>query len=185
MIKKYHAWKTTHPNLPILYGEDLAAKHSLEYSISECDTYYLFAARTVEYSNNNIIKDIFHNWKTIESLSNDLSIPLVPVIFKGKFTSIDEITKFFRNERMKPSAYGIEREGFVMRTIDDFNGSDFSLNVCKFVRANHIRTDKHWTKNWNWNKFIVSNIYRLLVFHVFKFLLRRERNLTCSCIYFV
>lgn len=31
---------------------------------------------------------------------------------------------------------------------EKFSRDDFHLNVCKFVRPNHVQTDKHWRKNW-------------------------------------
>lgn len=35
-----------------------------------------------------------------------------------------------------------------MRIADEFYTEDFPKYVCKFVRANHVQTDEHWTKNW-------------------------------------
>ena len=35
-------------------------------------------------------------------------------------------------------------EGFVVRNIEQFHYQDFSQNVAKWVRSNHIQTDAHW-----------------------------------------
>ena len=45
-----------------------------------------------------------------------------------------------------------EVEGFVVRNVDSFAYEDFSKNVAKYVRKNHVQTDEHWTKNWQPNK---------------------------------
>ena len=44
-----------------------------------------------------------------------------------------------------------EVEGFVVRNIDSFKYEDFSKNVGKYVRANHVQTNQHWTENWKPN----------------------------------
>ena len=48
----------------------------------------------------------------------------------------------------EPSTFGDTKEGVVIRKTSSFNNEDFSKNVCKYVRANHVQTDEHWTKNW-------------------------------------
>ena len=143
-VKKYHAWKTT--GLPIVmtvYGEDLAALHSIKYHIPMDETYKVFAVRE-----NNI----FLPWTGVVDVADQLGIQTVPVIFSGEFKSVEEITKFFDLEIKKPSAFGQEREGFVMRIPDSFPADEFSTNVCKYVRKNHVQTDEHWTRNWVWNE---------------------------------
>lgn len=35
-------------------------------------------------------------------------------------------------------------EGFVVRKIEQFHYQDFSQNVAKWVRSNHVQTDEHW-----------------------------------------
>jgi hypothetical protein len=44
--------------------------------------------------------------------------------------------------------YGDTREGVVIRNAGEFPVDEFSNNVCKWVRPNHVQTDEHWTKNW-------------------------------------
>ena len=38
----------------------------------------------------------------------------------------------------------INKEGFVIRNINEFSYDDFSDNVAKWVRAMHVNTDQHW-----------------------------------------
>jgi hypothetical protein len=39
---------------------------------------------------------------------------------------------------------GKEHEGYVVRNADGFDYKDFSTNVAKYVRKNHVQTDTHW-----------------------------------------
>ena len=49
----------------------------------------------------------------------------------------------------EPSTFGKEKEGCVIRKANSFTDEQgFENNVCKYVRANHVQTDEHWTKNW-------------------------------------
>jgi len=148
MVRKNHAWKVDRDTEWLtLFGEDIAARHSISYTIPMDETFYLFAARiSVEQ-----VDDIFCSWDGVESYAKHYDLPTVPVIFKGSFSKIKDITEFFIEERKKHSAFGPEKEGFVMRTADSFPANDFSQNVAKFVRAKHVQTDEHWTRNWQWN----------------------------------
>ena len=112
--------------------------------MKENETYRLFAVR--EYLDNT--KDIFHSWNIVEHEAEILHVKTAPVIFKGVWFELEGITKFFEHFLNEGSALGGECEGFVMRIADRFNAEDFSTNVCKYVRANHVQTDEHWRKNW-------------------------------------
>ena len=39
-------------------------------------------------------------------------------------------------------------EGVVVRSAGLFHSDDFSKNVMKFVRKDHVQTDTHWQRNW-------------------------------------
>ena len=127
-----------------MYGEDIYGVHSIEYHpVEEQDTFRLFASRlTVDE------RDIFSSWTGVEKYAENYKMNTVPVVFRGTFKTLDEITEFFTEERKKPSAIGPEAEGFVMRFEETFEAVDFPKAVCKFVRANHVQTDEHWTRNW-------------------------------------
>lgn len=143
MVRKYHAWKTVGLTDLTFYGEDIAARHSLPYSVSRDQTYYVFAALGVD--------GVWRSWDDLTVLSHRYDLAMVPQLFRGKFNSTNEITKWFTGHLKEPSTYGVEREGFVMRIADAFRNEDFFESVCKFVRPNHVTTDQHWTKNWQWN----------------------------------
>jgi hypothetical protein len=141
MVKKHHGWKFLHQdhNLTI-YGEDIYGIHSIEYEpVQEDQTFRVFAVRDLDY---------FMSWNAVDDIAKQYSMLTVPVLFRGVFYSIEDITKFFREELPKPSKLGGQREGFVMRTELGFDSESFSDMVCKYVRPNHVQTDQHWTRNW-------------------------------------
>ena len=72
----------------------------------------------------------------------------VNVIYYGKYDK-DLILSAFEKYKQKQNR---EVEGFVVRNEDSFAYEDFSKNVAKYVRKNHVQTDEHWTKNWQPNK---------------------------------
>lgn len=39
-------------------------------------------------------------------------------------------------------------EGIVSRNHDAFSVADFSHNVFKYVRKNHVKTTVHWKRHW-------------------------------------
>ena len=41
-----------------------------------------------------------------------------------------------------------------MRITDSFALDYFPHYVCKYVRANHVQTNEHWTKNWKQAKLL-------------------------------
>lgn len=145
MVRKHHAWKTLGEDpRRVFYGEDLFGVHSIEYeAMPESQTFRLFAVRWVDGDH-----DVFLHWGSVAADSLNIDVPMVPVLFRGTFNSVDDITKWFREHLSKPSSLGDEREGFVMRVAEGFPTADFALNVTKYVRPNHVQTDEHWTRNW-------------------------------------
>ena len=154
MVRKHHAYKSlADQGFRAYYGEDLYGIHSIEYdAIDEDKTFYLFACREfgdgLEKSLGLEPTDWFAAWDIVEQEAQLISVPTVPVVFKGTFSSTDEITEFFREQRKLPSALGPEAEGFVMRDAERFGGKWFAEHVCKYVRPHHVQTDEHWRKNW-------------------------------------
>jgi hypothetical protein len=141
MVKKHHAWKTTDvdPNISI-YGEDLYGIHSIVYDpLKEDETYRVFNIRE---------QDVWMGLDQREAFARSLGFLTVPLLFRGTFTSVKEITKWFESHINQPSALGPQREGFVMQLTEPFHTDDFSKSVAKYVRKGHVQTDQHWTRNW-------------------------------------
>lgn len=125
-----------------LFGENMEGVHSIEYSNLK-SYFYLFGVR-----DNNI----WIPWQSVEEYSYLLDLELVPVLFKGKVNTEKELKDLVNDLVSKPSELGGEREGIVVRNSGLFHNDDFADNVMKWVRANHVTTDEHWTRNWKKSK---------------------------------
>ncbi len=121
-----------------IFGENLEGIHSIEYS-DLTSYFYIFGVR-----DNNI----WIPWSAVEEYSYLLDIPTVPVLFKGVLNTEKELRDLVEDLVSKPSELGGLREGIVIRSADMFHNDDFSGNLMKWVRRNHVSTDVHWTRNW-------------------------------------
>jgi len=142
MVKKHHAYKTLDSEFTpySFYGEDIYGIHSIKYNpVKEDETYLLFAVKNAT---------IFMSWEQVEYFAKRLEVRTVPVVHKGIFKSVDEITNFFESTIDKGSKLGPISEGFVMRTDGAIQDKEFTMKVCKYVRRNHVQTDQHWKRNW-------------------------------------
>lgn len=129
-IKSFHAsikWKI--PNYYKLSGENVAAKHSIEYKDLE-SYFFLFSV----WHGLNCL-----SWNETLEWSKKLDICTVPVIYEGKFDKY-----LIHNEFINYNHSNNEKEGYVVRNKDDFDLSDFKLNCFKYVRKYHIKTSKFW-----------------------------------------
>lgn len=127
-VKQFHS--TIAYNIPEgfrIYGENLYAKHSIEYT--DLDTYF--------YG--------FNMWERMTCLSWDdtleyfelIGITPVPVLYRGIYDPkaiqaiIDKLDL-------------TKNEGVVLRKANSFSYAEFRNSVCKWVRAGHVQTNKHW-----------------------------------------
>lgn len=132
----------------IVCGENLFAIHSIEYSNLQ-DFFYV-------YHIANASNDEFVDYDDLLEWTNTHNMLVVPEIYRGTIPSMQWLEKFLADELKKPSALGGEREGFVVRVKSSFNIEDFSKNVFKYVRKNHVQNKivdengnaQHWSRNW-------------------------------------
>ena len=104
-------------------GENLYAKHSIYYN--DLESYFLcFSVWLGEKC---------LSWDETINFCSDININIVPVLYEG----------FYNKERIK-SLFDDKMEGYVIRLSDSFLINDFHKSVAKFVRKNHVQTDKHW-----------------------------------------
>lgn len=115
-----------------IYGENLFAKHSIEYSELPIEMFLIFAV--IDKNTNT-----FLSWKATEEWAYKLNMLTVPVIKTGK--GVISIPP-------EKSVYGNEVEGFVVRNVNEFQVDKINENMAKWVRADHVKTDEHWTKKW-------------------------------------
>lgn len=127
-----------------IYGENMYGIHSIEYN--KLPTYFfMFAARDDRF---------WYSWKEVEELAEMLNLYTVPVLEKRVFESPEDLEKTILNYMTKGSRYGDTIEGVVVRNAASFPLEDFSKNVVKYVRKNHVQTNEHWKRNWKRAKLI-------------------------------
>jgi len=134
-LKAIHAVKCR--SLPAgvqLFGEWCYAVHTIKYADLPR---YLFVIGVLDGSN-------WWNWDEIESLSSQLGLSTVPVLFRGSFKRQQELISKTEDLAGSPSIYGGEREGLVVRKVGAFPSGDFSRFVFKWVRKDHVQSDEHW-----------------------------------------
>ncbi len=82
------------------------------------------------------------SWDETVEWASLIGLPTVPVLYDGIW---DE--RAIRALGGKAaSAYGIEREGYVVRVASEFPFAAFRRCVAKYVRASHVTTHGHWMR---------------------------------------
>lgn len=136
-------WAYNLPENLRVCGENLYAKHSIEYLFDKQSQYF----QVFSIWDQNLCL----SWSETEEWCELLNIEHVPVIYTGIYKDKDTTLKIFNEYQKDKNSQGQEVEGFVIRNVDKFKLGDFSRNVAKYVRANHVQTDEHWTENWTVN----------------------------------
>jgi hypothetical protein len=131
-----------------IFGENLYGEHSIHYNRLK-DYFHIFACY-------NETRDEWWSWDDVRFVSKVMEVPTVPVLWKGIAESEDQVRELIYQIMNMPSMYGDTKEGVVMRIVGSFNGDDFPNYVCKYVRANHVQTDEHWTRNWKKAELITT-----------------------------
>ena len=134
--KWYHSWllgyiKTFQYLIPENYricGEYLFARHSIKYE--NLKSYFQVFSVWNE--------DVCLSWDETESFCNQLGLETVPVLYRGLYDE-DKIKEIAKEVVSKGG------EGIVVRLSSSFKYEDFSLSIAKYVRKNHVQTDKHWS----------------------------------------
>jgi hypothetical protein len=106
-------------------GENMFAKHSILYK--NLPSYFLVFSI---WADNECL-----SWNDTVDFSEELGLSIVPEMAHG------ELQKEFVC-KVKPDPN--ECEGYVIRNMMSFKLKDFSKNIAKYVRKNHIKTDQHW-----------------------------------------
>lgn len=112
-------------------GENLFARHSIAYDDlkSYFEVFGLYDAETC------------YSWKDTTDIAELLGLDVVPVLYEGLWD--ESIAMAIADQVLQNSG-----EGIVVRSAGAFRTADFGQNVAKYVRANHVTTDAHWTRNW-------------------------------------
>ncbi|EAY24418.1 RNA ligase family protein [Microscilla marina] len=128
-----------------VFGESLFAIHSITYTGLQ-QYFYVFGMRQ---------GTVWLPWEEVVMYADLLDLPLAPVLFEGTVQNEAELKALIDGVLREPSEFeslelGIEvpKEGAVVRLATAFESDDFDQSVFKWVRANHVQTDEHWTRNW-------------------------------------
>ena len=116
-------------------GENLYARHALGYD--SLPSYFL------GFGIYNEVNRCMP-WDTTVEWAALLGVDLVPVLYRGPWNQ--ELIQALGNPGV-PSAYGPEREGYVVRLADGFDFWDFDDSVAKYVRSGHVDPNSgHWAQ---------------------------------------
>lgn len=129
------------------FGEWCYARHSIEYNA--LPGYFLLfnvACYPKSRSNDKFHTDgrVWYPWDMVEMYAEDIGVPTVPVLYKGKVDSESQLKELVESFMNQPSSCGGIREGVVARVADTFKELEFPSCVMKCVRANHVQTSEHW-----------------------------------------
>lgn len=115
-----HGWR--------LCGENLYALHSIRY----VDLESYFMVFSVWNERNECL-----SWRDTMEWAELLGFPTVPTIYHGEWD--EEAIR----ELWQPMYHDV-MEGYVVRTAAGFPYREFRQRVAKFVRPNHVTSDRHW-----------------------------------------
>lgn len=140
-------WEEMRHTLPVefwFFGESMYGTHSIEYE-SIPDLVFIFALVTVAFDGWVM------PWDMTKTVCRNYSLSTVPWIRNHDLDA--SFSERQRRESMmmqipEKSVFGGPCEGYVIRNRNAFPFNDFSKNVMKVVRKNHVQTDEHWTKHW-------------------------------------
>ena len=121
-----------------LFGENMEGIHSIEYENLK-SYFYLFGLRQ---------GSLWASWKDVKELAFLLDLQTVPELFSGVIRDDKELQEIVEDLVSQPSSLGGKREGIVIRNAESFLEQNFSENVMKWVRKDHVTTSSHWTKSW-------------------------------------
>lgn len=138
-----------------IFGENLYAIHSIEYKQIE-SYFYVFAVRCL---------DKWLSWEEVKFYASIFDFPTVPEL---KIESVADLSQQTLQEQVlslaqECSAFestdiltenSCTREGIVTRNTEEYLTDQFPRNVFKYVRKGHVKTNEHWTRNWQRAKLI-------------------------------
>jgi hypothetical protein len=122
-----------------VFGESLVAKHSIYYNgpLALSEIFMAFAVYDQRF-------DSFQDWETVLS-TRHYGLEVVSFIVIEPINDVQELEQVITSHFRRITDAG--HEGIVVRNQNAFLYSDFSTNIAKMVRPNHVQGEIHWTKN--------------------------------------
>lgn len=131
-IRAFHAERARHiPEGWRVCGESLFARHSIHYRA--LPSYFL--GFSVWDETNACLP-----WDETLEYFELLDILPVPTLYRGPYDEQRLRELYSEDYEDEPC------EGYVVRRTDGFSYRDFRRCVAKFVRADHVQTDRHWLR---------------------------------------
>ena len=108
--------------------------------------------------------DTWLSWEEVQFYAAAFDFPTVPVL--EIVSNINDEANFRNNvlalttQHSAFDSYDIISEnpctveGVVSRNIDEYAVDTLGENVFKYVRKGHVKTNEHWTRNWQRAKLI-------------------------------
>lgn len=139
-LKTFHSQnKYLIPEGMSVFGEWTYAVHSIKYAVMT-HPLNIFGVR------DDMTGQWWH-WDEVEEIAKELRLPTVPVLLRGPVSNKDDLQDIVEMLGGLSSVYGPVREGVVVRiakgVVDD---GERLQGVAKWVRANHVQTSEHWTR---------------------------------------
>lgn len=126
-LKQFHAsFAYLIPSNIQIVGENMYAKHSIFYDKL---TSYFYVFAIIDLESEKIM-----SWETTTYYCDMFNLQTVP-FFEGNV-----------------SHFGPTSEGYVIRKASSFPVKEIDKNMAKYVRKDHVQTDKHWKTSWIPNK---------------------------------
>ena len=138
--KALHA-KVRHliPSHLSFFGEWCMALHSIEYTEGLIEYFNLFGIR-------DDTAQVWLSWDAVGQWAHHLGVRPVPSVGRRTVNSVKELQAWTEEQAREPSMYGPTREGVVVRPIGPYADAVFGQFTAKWVRADHVQTDEHWSK---------------------------------------
>jgi len=155
VFARSHAGPPGHPSF-----DQAKAKHAeINYRLLETVQVfmeYTYAVHSIEYTKMQsffwvigvLVADTWASFPAVGGWASVLNLPTVPVLYTGRVSSRTELQCLIDKLAVRKSSLGGPQEGLVVRCVDNFHTLDFPAYVAKYVRADHIQTDEHWSRNW-------------------------------------
>lgn len=153
VFARSHGGPPAHPSFALAKATQATLASHLAEGISVfCE--YCYAVHSIEYHSlpgyslvfgvRSDALDLWWDWDRVTALASELSLPTVPVLFRGSVKTKRELQRLTNALAQEPSSFGGPREGVVVRTAAAFPNAEFRRCLGKWVRQDHVQTDEHW-----------------------------------------
>lgn len=125
------------PSYMQVFGEWLFARHSIAYTALK-SYFQVFAVRDLRTLR-------WASWDEVGLWAEELGTVTVPVVSPSKTLGTEAGLEAWTTSEATWALGKDPREGVVVRWADSFMDAEFEQAVAKWVRADHVQTDEHWT----------------------------------------